>query len=258
MRVACVDGNESDLTNTVALCREHPAVDYVSGFRDAADVLNWDELQFVDLLMLDTDLPEIDGIKLAAMLRKRFTRLPIIFLTTNARCALEAYSVHPFSYLLKPLDKKTLDTQLNQLLLSRAAVDVPHILVQTFGTFAITVDGRTVHFERARSKELLALLVDRRGGEVSRKVAFTEMWDDREYDAKAQNYFNVIVNSLRYTLNDYGISEIFEMSGGFLRIRPELIDCDLYRYLRGDPQAEASFRGAYLYGYSWAMWGQGY
>ena len=258
MRVICVDGEEEARARTVALCREHPAVDYVNGFSNAREALAWFDVDYADLIVLDVSLPGMNGIELAAELRKKHARLAIIFLTADARYALEAYSVHPFSYLLKPLDGKTLETQIDQLLLSRAAIDISHISVQTFGAFSITVDGRAIHFERAKSKELLALLIDRRGGEISRKVAFTEMWEDREYDVKAQNYFNVIVNSLRSTLNAYGISEIFEMSGGFMRIRPELVDCDLYRYLRGDPNAEADFRGIYLYGYSWAMWGEGY
>ena len=258
MRVICMDGDQSTVDHVLALCAEHPAVDDVTGFTDVEEAQRWLSMDHADLMLLGVNLPEMSGIDLAVKLREKYTRLPIIFLADDAQYALEEYAVHPFSYLVKPLDKATLEKQIDQLLLSRAETDVSHISVHTFGTFSVTVDGRAVHFERAKSKELLALLIDRRGGEVSRKIAFTEMWEDREYDAKAQNYFNVIVNSLRDTLSEYGISEIFEIGGGFMRIRPELIDCDLYRYLRGVPEAEMEFRGFYLYGYSWAVWNEGY
>ena len=258
MRVICIDSSEDSMNHVLALCREHPAVDYAIGFTDVREAQTWLEIDHADLALLAIGLAEVNGIDLAARLREKYSRLAIIFLADDAQYALKAYAVHPFSYLIKPLDRAVLSTQIDQYLLSCAETDVSHISVHTFGSFSVTVDGRAVHFERAKAKELLALLIDRRGGEVSRKIAFTEMWEDREYDAKAQNYFNVIVNSLRDTLNAYGISEIFEIGGGFMRVRPELIDCDLYRYLRGEPEAETEFRGFYLYGYSWAVWNEGY
>ena len=258
MRVVCVESDESALNQVLSVCRELPDVDYATGFTDIREARTWLEMDHADLLLLAVKLKEMSGIDLAAKLREKYARLAIIFLAEDAQHALEAYAVHPFGYLIKPFDPAALAAQINQLLLSRAETDVSHISVHTFGAFSVAVDGRAVHFERAKAKELLALLIDRRGGEVSRKVAFTEMWEDREYDAKAQNYFNVIVNSLRDTLHEYGISEIFEIGGGFMRIRPELVDCDLYRYLRGEPEAEMEFRGFYLYGYSWAVWNEGY
>ena len=253
MVLVCVDGDGGALEHTLSLCRAHSCVDRAVGFTDTEEALAWFDMDRADLALLDAGC-----FALAAKLRERYTKLPLFFLSTDASRALDAFAYHPFTYLLKPLDPGRLDHELNQLLLSRANEDVSHVMAQTFGVFSLTVDGREVRFDRARSRELLALLIDRRGGAVSRKIAFLEMWEDREYDARSQNYFNVIVNSLRDTLKAYGISEIFEMSGGYMRVRPELIDCDLYRYLRGDSDANAAFRGIYLYGYSWAVWGEGY
>lgn len=258
MVLVCVDGDGEALEHTLSLCRAHPCVDRAVGFTDTEEALAWFDMDRADLALLDVGGPERSGFALAGKLREQYTKLALFFLSRDGRRALDAYAYHPFTYLLKPLDAERLDHELNQLLLSRADEDVSHVMAQTFGDFVLTVDGRAVRFERARAKELLALLIDRRGGAVSRKTAFLEMWEDREYDAKSQNYFNVIVNSLRDTLRAYGISEIFEMSGGYMRIRPELIDCDLYRYLRGDSDASAAFRGIYLYGYSWAVWDEGY
>ena len=258
MRVVCVDDDGEALDSELRICRQHPDVDDAVGFTDARAALEWFDMDHAELLLLSADMPEPGGLALAAKLRTRYPKLAVIVLARDGRFALEAYRVHPFSYLIKPLREEALDAELSALLLSRASVDVPCIFAQTFGDFAVTVNGRAIHFERAKSKELLALLIDRRGGEVTRRTAFTEMWEDREYDSRAQNYFNVVVNSLRETLRRHGVSEIFEMNGGYMRVRPELIDCDLYRYLRGDPDAMADFRGIYLYGYSWAMWSEGY
>ena len=58
MRVVCVDGNENDLANTVALCREHPAIDEVVGYTSAAEALVRHTMDRVELVLLATDLPD--------------------------------------------------------------------------------------------------------------------------------------------------------------------------------------------------------
>lgn len=67
-----------------------------------------------------------------------------------------------------------------------------------------------------------------------------------------QKQLDVVIRSLCETLENYDIREILEMGRGYLRIRPELIDCDLYRFLSGDVATINSFRGDYMQSYSWA------
>ena len=78
------------------------------------------------------------------------------------------------------------------------------------------------------------------------------MWEDRDYDEKAQNYFNVIVASMRDTLTEYGISEMVETDYGMMRVRTETFDCDLYRYLQGEGESYLPLHGNYMTGYVWA------
>jgi hypothetical protein len=68
-----------------------------------------------------------------------------------------------------------------------------------------------------------------------------------------QKYLDVIIRSLRETLRDAGIEDILEVKGGYLRIKPELLDCDLYRFLKGDPKAVNAYRGEYMQEYPWAV-----
>ena len=254
MRVVCVDGDERDCAAALALCEAHPAIDDAVGLRDARQALAWLKKESADLVLLDAELPDMSGLELARALREKYPRLALLFVTAHAQYALEAYAEHPQSYLLKPLTREALEREVNYFLLSRTQRDVAHIEVKTFGNFEITVDGSAVAFKRSRAKELLALLVDRQGAGIPRAQAFTEMWEDREYDRSAQKYFDNILASLRATLRAYRIGEILELRGGFMRIRPELIDCDRYRFTLGDAQAINEYQGVYMYGYSWANW----
>ena len=72
------------------------------------------------------------------------------------------------------------------------------------------------------------------------------------YDRPMQKQLDVIVRSMRDTLNEYGIGEIFEMNKGTLRIIPDKFSCDAYRFFDGDIDAVDAYRGEYMNSYSWA------
>ena len=258
MDVICVDSDEESLQNTLSICRDHPAVTDAEGFTDARSSMERLARRRTDLALLSAELANGNGVDLAVAIRNKYPSLTIVILAKDKRRAFEAYAARPQNYLLKPLDGKSLDREINYYLLSHSGRAMHHIEAQTFGAFTLMVDGSAVRFKRGKAKELLALLVDRRGNAISRREAFLEMWADREYDAKGQNYFNVIFDSMRKTLKEYGISEMIEIKYGMMRVRPETFDCDLYRYLKGDSEAMASFRGEYLYGYPWAEWSWDY
>lgn len=90
------------------------------------------------------------------------------------------------------------------------------------------------------------------GAGVTRRDAFAALWEDRVYDAPMQKQMDVVIRSLRDTLEKYGVGELFELKNRHLRIRPELIDCDFYRFLAGDEGAVNSYFGEYMSQFAWA------
>ena len=56
------------------------------------------------------------------------------------------------------------------------------IWIRTFGTFDVFLDGVPIRFPSAKAKELLALLVDRRGGSLTAEQAIGYLWEDRAID----------------------------------------------------------------------------
>ena len=78
------------------------------------------------------------------------------------------------------------------------------------------------------------------------------LWEDRAYDRGMQKQLDNNIRSLRNTLRKNGIEDILEISRGALRVRPERLVCDLYRFLEGDRDAVQSYRGEYMNVWSWA------
>ena len=253
MKAICVDDEVLLARRAAALCSKLPEIDGAEPFTRAADALSWLSEHEAELALLDIDMPDISGIELAEKIKQEYPKIKIIVLTAYPQFAVDAFRLHASGYLLKPIDPEALASEVAYALSDRTAEKQPSVKVKTFGGFDVFAKGNMVSFHLAKSKELLALLVDRKGLSLSRAEAFSILWEDRLYDRPMQKQFDVIIRSMRDTLREYGIDAIFEMKNGRLRIRPEMIECDMYRFFEGDADAFNAYRGEYMNAYPWAV-----
>ncbi len=252
MRAICVDDERLLLERTVSLCRELPGMEEVAGFTHPREALEWVSAHPVDLALLDVEMPGMTGIELAAAIKERQPGTAIIFVTAYPKYAVDAFAVRASGYLLKPVTREALEADVAHALSDRCKPLEGHVTVRTFGGFDVLADGRVVDFRPAKCKEILAYLVDRQGAKVTKAELFTALGEDRAYDRGMQKQLDNCVRSLRNTLREYGIGEILEAGRGTLRVRPECMVCDLYRFLEGDADAVQSYRGEYMVAWPWA------
>lgn len=74
----------------------------------------WEEKKDIDVLLLDIEMPGMDGIALARRLRRMGERISIIFVTGNPDFVLEGYELEAVSYLVKPLKRERLRAALRR------------------------------------------------------------------------------------------------------------------------------------------------
>jgi len=252
MKAICVDDELYAMEYTVGQCRQLPQIEEVQGFTRSREALDYLRDHPADLAILDINMPEIDGIALAIRIKQMHPQTAVLFLTAYREYAFDAFSVHPAGYLLKPVSLDELKTEISYVFRDEKSVPQSRIQVRTFGEFELLVDGKVVSFARAKSKELLAYLIDRQGGSVTRAAAFAVLFEDEPYTRQRQKYMDVIIRSLKTTLDECGAGDILEMNRGGLRICPEKLDCDAYRFFSGDEEMVKSYRGEYMSAYTWA------
>lgn len=252
MKAICVDDDEMILELTVSFMEESELFDEVSGFSRAEDAIDYLKNNRVSMALLDVDMPVIGGMELASRIKEIDSNISIIFLTGYAEYALDAFKVHADGYLLKPIEKEKLFEELKYVLSNKKESSEYLVTARTFGNFDLFIGDKVVVFKRAKAKEILAYLIDQRGGTVTRAELFAALWEDGVYDRPMQKQMDVIVRSMRDTLSEYEISDILDIQSGSMRIKPELIDCDMYKYLDGDEKARQSFMGVYMNSYYWA------
>ena len=107
MRIAVCDDEERFLTDIKDHIYEiYNSMDVVVDcFTSGKNLINSFDKQSYDLVFLDIEMPEIDGLTLAKMLREKSNELNIVFLTGHIEYALEGYEVNALRYLTKPVKK---------------------------------------------------------------------------------------------------------------------------------------------------------
>ncbi len=125
------------------------------------------------------------------------------------------------------------------------------VSIRTFGYFDVFVGDKPIAFNNKKSKELLALLVDRRGGYITSEEAIGFLWEDESANSVTYSRYRKVALRLKNTLEEYGIPDIIESVDGKRRIVMEKIECDLYNYLSGKEEYAQLFKGSYLTNYSW-------
>ena len=252
MKVICVDDEPLAVEYTLGQCALLPEIDEATGFTQAQSALDWLRDHSADLAILDINMPGTDGITLAARIKQAHPDTAILFLTAYKEYAFDAYAVRPTGFLLKPVSQEKLAAEVRYVCGSSHQSPRAHVQIKTFGTFDIYVDDRTVSFKLAKSKEILAYLVDKQGSGVTRSEVFAAVWEDRLYDRKMQKQLDTYIRSLRETLREYGIPQIMEMEKGVLRVKPDTFVCDAYLFYFGDSDAINAYHGEYMSSYSWA------
>src|ERR1700754_1435130 len=81
-------------------CRKSDLVDLKATFREPVKAIEFLNREKIDLIFLDINMPDINGMQLIQTLA---TKPMVIFTTAYSTYAVESYSLNAIDYLLKPI-----------------------------------------------------------------------------------------------------------------------------------------------------------
>ncbi len=225
----------------------------IHDFMNARDVLKAIKEDGInpDLFFSDIELPGTDGLALAAAVKSLVPEAKIVFVTGYSHYAVEAYRRRINGYLLKPVDAKQIREELDYLLEPDRKSDPEKLQVKCFGFFEIYWQGKIVVFDRKQSKELFACLIDRNCECTSESIA-NVLWEEETNMAACKTRIRSLLYDLKNTFSSLGLNDILIRKRNRISLNTERIDCDYYRFLKGDIQAVNAFHGEYMSQYSWA------
>lgn len=203
----------------------------------------------VKAVFLDIQMPKINGVELAEQMIAERSDLKVVFITGYAQNEDEIrkrMGKNFYGFCYKPFDPDILRGLLSGL---RMGED-ERVYLRTFSHFDCFLGDTPVDFDRAKSKELLALLTDRRGATVTMEEAITCLWPEKPPELSKKLYRDAVCR-LRLTLGKYRIAQILEVRRARLFLRTQYCRSDLWDYLDG--RTPGAFGGEYLRPYEWSV-----
>lgn len=260
MRIIIVDDEELSLRYLQKKIKEVTSEDEIQGFCDSLEALNYVKSNDTDIAFLDIEMHGLNGIELAKAIKEINHKTRIIFVTGFSKYAVEAFEIRASGYLLKPPTLESIKRELDFACESiiKLKNNDHKIRIQTFGGFEIFVNDSPIQFNRAKSKELLAYLVDKKGAGATTAEMASILWEDREYNRATKNYFQTIVTDMISSLKSVDADDIIIKKRNNMSIDTTKFDCDYYNFLKGDVQAINSYSGDYMIAYSWAEFTMGF
>lgn len=132
-----------------------------------------------------------------------------------------------------------------------AETEKANIFIKTFDGFDVYVNGKMLYFPSSKAKEMLAIMVEKRGSSVSLSQMTYLLYENIE-ESIAKNNLRVVYHRLRVSLMEYGIEQILIKKRGSYAVDTELFACDFYEFIKGNPEYITLFSGSYMPEYTWA------
>ena len=252
MRIIAADDEALALQSLEKAIRAAKPEDEVVSFQEPEDVLEYAKEHPIDVAFLDVEMGTMSGIEVAKQLKVWYPKINIIFVTGYDKYMAQAIELRMSGYVTKPATKEKILVELEDLKHPVQTIKANTLTVKCFGNFEVFVNGKILEFEKNKTKEMLAYLIDRRGSSVTSGELRSILWeDDSVSDSNTRSYLSKLKKDLIKTLKTAGVQDAFVETRGKYAIAPEKISCDYYDYLDDKPEGIRAYNGEYMSQYSW-------
>lgn len=192
----------------------------VKEFTNGSDFLRYLEKNRPDLVILDLMLPDIDGLEICKMIRKKDDKadIPIIMLTAKSEemDKVVGLEIGADDYITKPFSTKELLARIKAVLRrhepqrEEKKIEVGGILTVDLSKFEVLVKGKRVELTATEFK-ILELLCSKKGWVFSREKILDHLWGvekaviDRTVDVHIRHLREKIGEAARFIKNIRGV-----------------------------------------------------
>lgn len=219
-------------------------------FEDPLDAYQFIKKHGADVVFLDIEMPVMNGVELAKRLKQEYPKMLVAFVTAYNSYIKDANELGVEYYLLKPYSENSIEKMFENLRKLLPERTERSIYIQTFGRFCVLLNGKPIPLV-GKTKEILALIVSRRGNEISNEELYITIWENRQYDNVHMKVYYNALKRLRTILEDAGISDLLISTSRGQLLNKEICSCDYFDWLNGIRSGRSAFYGEFMSEYSW-------
>lgn len=248
MQIIIVDDEMSALNALLVNMVDAVDIKYQIFNQEPLQALEFVRMNKVDAAFLDINMPKINGIELAARLKKLNPNIQIVFISgyeQNEQSIVAQLGDNVVGFFYKPYGNEEMRELLNTL---RNSLE-KKIVLQTFGSFNVFVNGSAIVISCSKSREMLAYLTDAEGGIVTMGSVINALWPDKNVELAKKLYKDAVFR-LRRALRQYGIENLVSFGRAQLKLNVERAKCDLWEYKKRNT---GKYIGEYLTNYDWSL-----
>ncbi|OMF96147.1 hypothetical protein BK144_05255 [Paenibacillus sp. FSL R7-0273] len=236
MRALLIDDERLAIVKLEFMLKEITSVNVVGSFTDPVHAVEAAPQLKPDVIFLDIEMPELNGMMVAELLQRHCPKAMIVFLTAYNTYAVEAFELNALDYVLKPVNRSRLQMTLQRLEERLASLSllnpVENTVVYCFQSLRFERGGHVLpnfRWRTAKAQELFAYLLHNRNRFVHRDALIELLWPDTPAK-KASTLFYTTIYQIRQCLKqgeiDLQISNVSAGEGYMLEAGDLHVDVD--------------------------------
>ncbi|MFC5470680.1 response regulator [Cohnella suwonensis] len=231
---AIVIDDEGPALDSLTRLLERNGIDVAGSFRDPREALKQQGSLRFDVAFVDIEMPELNGLELAARLQTSKPDLQIVFVTAYEQYAVEAFELDAADYLLKPVQLGRLDMTLKRLRAAARGGSSDEgkaslhtiCLLQRLGFHDAQGSLLDIQWRTAKARELFAYLVHCGDRSPSKDELIDTLWPDGDVD-KAATLLHTSLYHIRQTMKNANFPLKVEYKEGRYRlVLPQMTGID--------------------------------
>lgn len=231
IRAVLIDDERPALRVMEIMLVKYPQIQVVGQYTNSVKAMEEIQNINVDVVFLDIDMPQMNGMETAARIRELSPHTEVVFVTAYEKYALQAYQFHPMDYILKPVEEERLDQLIHYFTLrhqeERPVTSDKRLIIQCFGEFNIKwEDQEPIKWRTKKTKEVFAYLVAHYNCKVTKEEVVGNLWPEEDPDKATKQFYNGIYY-IRKTLYEYGIPNDRLMIDNTYNLVMNEVDLDL-------------------------------
>lgn len=225
LRVVLIDDERLAIQYMEKILDGIEGIEIVGRYQDSVKALHDIQSLRPDVVFLDVEMPERDGIETAEEISLLLPDTDIVFVTAYEEYAVKAFELDALDYVLKPVQRERLQKTLKRLqkekewMAEEKRESSPQAKIHCFQSLRIEVSGgglQTIRWRTAKAQELFAFLIHRRGKPVRKDYLLELFWTDMEWK-KGYSLLYTTVYQIRKTLERLGNGlKITNLEDGYL------------------------------------------